>query len=68
MSTDPPDDGRDDLADRGVAGLLLTGCGSAAPGVAAQVGDDVLTVRDVDTATVALLHLGRATSSSHTVR
>lgn len=35
----------------GVAGLLLTGCGSATPGVAAQVGDDVLTVRDIDSAT-----------------
>ena len=31
----------------GVAGLLLTGCGSAAPGVAAQVGDEELTVRDI---------------------
>jgi hypothetical protein len=35
----------------GVAGLLLTGCGSATPGVAAQVGDDELTVRDIDSAT-----------------
>ncbi len=35
----------------GVAGLLLTGCGSAAPGIAAQVGDDVLTVRDIDSVT-----------------
>lgn len=32
----------------GVAGLLLTGCGSAAPGVAVKVGDEELTVRDVD--------------------
>jgi hypothetical protein len=35
----------------GVAGLLLTGCGSAAPGVAAQIGDEELTVRDIDSAT-----------------
>ena len=35
----------------GVAGVLLTGCGSAAPGVAAKVGDQVLTVRDVDSVT-----------------
>lgn len=34
-----------------VAGLLLTGCGSAAPGIAATVGDETLTVRDIDTAT-----------------
>jgi hypothetical protein len=33
------------------AGLLLTGCGSASPGVAVKVGDDVLTVRDIDTTT-----------------
>lgn len=35
----------------GVAGLLLTGCGSATPGVAATIGDDELTVRQVDSAT-----------------
>lgn len=35
----------------GVAGLLLTGCGSASPGVAAQIGDEELTVRDIDSAT-----------------
>lgn len=35
----------------GVAGLLLTGCGSATPGVAAQIGDEELTVRDIDSAT-----------------
>lgn len=35
----------------GVAGLLLTGCGSVTPGVAAQVGDQELSVRDVDSAT-----------------
>ncbi|RYC09635.1 hypothetical protein [Nocardioides zhouii] len=35
----------------GAAGLLLTGCGSAAPGVAVQVGDEVLTVRDIDATT-----------------
>ncbi|MDT0186563.1 hypothetical protein Q9S36_40905 [Microbacterium sp. ARD31] len=34
----------------GVAGLLLTGCGSASPGVAVTVGDEQLSVRDVDTA------------------
>jgi hypothetical protein len=34
----------------GVAGLLLTGCGSAAPGVAVKVGDEELSVRDVDAA------------------
>ena len=33
-----------------VAGLLLTGCGSASPGVAVKVGDEELSVRDVDTA------------------
>lgn len=33
-----------------VAGLLLTGCGSASPGVALTVGDDEFTVRQVDTA------------------
>lgn len=30
------------------AAALLTGCGSASPGVAAQVGDDEITVRHVD--------------------
>ena len=34
----------------GVAGLLLSGCGSAAPGVAVKVGDEQLSVRDVDAA------------------
>ncbi len=34
----------------GVAGLLLTGCGSASPGVAVKVGDQELSVRDVDAA------------------
>jgi hypothetical protein len=34
-----------------VAGLLLTGCGSAAPGVAVRVGDEELTVRHVDSVT-----------------
>jgi hypothetical protein len=33
-----------------VAGLLLTGCGSASPGVALTVGDDEFTLRQVDTA------------------
>jgi hypothetical protein len=32
----------------GVAGLLLSACGSAAPGVAARIGDEELTVRQVD--------------------
>ena len=31
-----------------VAALLLGGCGTATPGVAAQVGDDEITVREVD--------------------
>lgn len=35
----------------GVAGLLLTGCGSAAPGIAARIGDQELTVREVDSVT-----------------
>lgn len=34
-----------------VSGLLLTGCGSASPGIAATVGDDQITVRQVDEAT-----------------
>ena len=34
-----------------LAGLLLTGCGSAAPGIAAKVGDQTLTVKDIDSAT-----------------
>ncbi|NYE35500.1 hypothetical protein F4692_000604 [Nocardioides cavernae] len=34
-----------------LAGLLLTGCGSAAPGVAVKVGDEELTVRHVDSVT-----------------
>jgi hypothetical protein len=33
-----------------VAGLLLSSCAGASPGVAAKVGDDRLTVRQVDTA------------------
>ncbi len=32
----------------GVAGLMLSGCGSAAPGVAVKVGDQELSVREVD--------------------
>jgi hypothetical protein len=35
----------------GLAGLLLAGCGSAAPGVAVKVGDEELTVRHVDAVT-----------------
>ena len=38
-------------ATMGVAGLLLTGCGSVAPGVAVKVGDEQLTVKDIDTTT-----------------
>ena len=38
-------------ATMGVAGLLLTGCGSATPGVAVQVGDEQLTTEEIDTAT-----------------
>ena len=34
-----------------VAALLLTGCGSATPGVAVKVGDEELTVRHVDSVT-----------------
>ncbi|WP_322920045.1 hypothetical protein [Nocardioides renjunii] len=33
-----------------LAGLLLTGCGSASPGVAVKVGDEELSVREVDAA------------------
>ena len=33
-----------------LAGLLLAGCGSAAPGIAVKVGDEELTVREVDAA------------------
>ncbi|MCF6376537.1 hypothetical protein L2K70_02880 [Nocardioides KLBMP 9356] len=35
----------------GVAGLLLTGCGSASPGIAAKVGDETISNRTIDTAT-----------------
>lgn len=35
----------------GVTGLLLSGCGGATPGIAATVGDQELTVRQIDTAT-----------------
>lgn len=35
----------------GVTALVLSGCGSATPGVAATVGDEQLTVRAIDTAT-----------------
>ena len=34
----------------GLAGLLLTGCGNASPGVAVTVGDQELSVREVDAA------------------
>jgi hypothetical protein len=33
-----------------LAGLLMTGCGSASPGIAVKVGDEKLTVREVDAA------------------
>jgi peptidyl-prolyl cis-trans isomerase SurA len=36
------------------AGLLLTGCGAARPGVAAQVGDETITVATIDDAASAL--------------
>jgi hypothetical protein len=35
----------------GLAGVLLTGCGSVTPGVAVKVGDEELTVRHVDAVT-----------------
>ncbi|GAA5109433.1 hypothetical protein GCM10023339_09520 [Alloalcanivorax gelatiniphagus] len=35
----------------GLSGLLLTGCGSATPGVAVTVGDEQLSVRHVDSVT-----------------
>ncbi len=38
-------------ATMGVAGLLLTGCGAATPGVAAQIGDEHLTNQQIDTTT-----------------
>lgn len=38
------------VATLGIAGLLLTGCGSANPGVAVKVGDEELSLRDVDAA------------------
>ena len=51
-----------------VAGLLLTGCGSAAPGIAARVGDEELTVRQVDrTAQEMCTALGDQFASSNTV-
>src|SRR5919112_4836494 len=34
-----------------VAGLLLTGCGSATPGVAVKVGDEEISTRQVDEVT-----------------
>ena len=34
-----------------LAGLLLTGCGSASPGVAVKVGDEEITTRHVDAVT-----------------
>ena len=50
-----------------VAGLLLTGCGSAAPGIAARVGDEELTVRQVDqTAEEMCTALGDQFASSGT--
>jgi hypothetical protein len=38
------------VATTALAGLLLSGCGSATPGVAVTVGDETLSVREVDTA------------------
>ncbi|SEB55868.1 hypothetical protein SAMN04489844_0520 [Nocardioides exalbidus] len=50
------------------AGLLLTGCGSASPGIAARVGDEELTVRQVDqTAEEMCTALGDQFASSSTV-
>lgn len=37
-----------------LSGVLLSGCGSLAPGVAAKVGDQQLSVRDVDAATASV--------------
>ena len=34
-----------------LAGLLLTGCGSASPGVAVKVGDEEISTRHVDAVT-----------------
>src|SRR5687767_10823751 len=34
-----------------IAGLLLTGCGSASPGVAVKVGDEEISTRHVDEVT-----------------
>jgi hypothetical protein len=51
-----------------VAGLLLTGCGSASPGIAARVGDEELTVRQVDrTADEMCTALGDQFASTNTV-
>lgn len=38
----------------GLAALALTGCGSAAPGVAATIGDDTISVNEVDETTRAV--------------
>lgn len=52
----------------GVAGLLLTGCGSATPGVAVKVGDQELSVREVDAAAEKMCTaLGDQFASQNTV-
>ncbi len=51
-----------------VAGLLLTGCGSAAPGIAVKVGDEELAVREVDAAASRMCTaLGDQFASQNTV-
>ena len=42
------------LGTLGVAVVLLSGCGAMQPGVAAQVGEDTITVDQVDELTVSL--------------
>jgi hypothetical protein len=51
-----------------LAGLLVTGCGSAAPGIAVKVGDEELTVREVDAAASRMCTaLGDRFASENTV-
>ncbi|MFM6848438.1 MAG: hypothetical protein ACKOVB_04970 [Terrabacter sp.] len=52
----------------GLAALLLSSCGSAAPGVAVKVGDQELTVREVDSAASRMCTaLGDQFASQNTV-
>lgn len=53
MTTSPRRRGRSLLALLG-AGLLLTGCGAARPGVAAEVGDEQISIAEVDDAARAV--------------